>query len=99
MIKEDKLADEHLLKGENLPPAAVPAQSIERLSRAIDLLNRRQTLWFGFWHGLVVGIGSTVGVAIILSLAVWILNWLDFIPGIERIQQLLQTVPTKTNGH
>jgi hypothetical protein len=73
-----------------IPPAALPAQSVERLIRAIDLLNRRQTLWFSFWHGLVVGIGSTVGVAVILSLALALLNYLDFIPGIERIQELLQ---------
>ena len=79
------------------PPVAIPTQSVERLTQAIDLLNRRQTLWFSFWHGLMVGVGSTVGVAVILSLAIWFLNYLDFIPGIDRIQNLLQTVPTKTN--
>ncbi|MEK7461139.1 MAG: DUF5665 domain-containing protein [Patescibacteria group bacterium] len=75
---------------EHHPPAAIPAQSLERLTRAIDLLNRRQTLWFGFWHGLVVGIGSTVGVTIILSVVAWVLARLDFIPGIDQIQRLLQ---------
>ena len=83
---------------DSVTSAVIQSPSIERLTTAIDLLNRRQTLWFSFWHGLVVGIGSTAGVAIILSFAAWLLNRLNFIPGVDEIRHILQSLPGQSGN-
>jgi len=83
----------------HVPAASVPAQSIERLTQAIERLNRRSSLWYGFWHGLLSGIGSTVGVVIILYGAAWLLAQLDFIPGLDRFSGMIQNILSQRAGN
>lgn len=83
----------------HVPPAAIPAQSIERLTRAIERLNRRNTLWFSFWHGLLIGVGSTVGVVVILYGFAWLFSELDFIPGLDRASEVLKNILNQRAGN
>lgn len=77
---------------DDLPPASIPAQTVERLRASIDKLYGRYSMWTAFRNGLLAGLGATVGVAIILSLLIWTLNLLDFIPGIDKILRGLETI-------
>lgn len=44
-------------------------------------INRKQiSLWRVFLRGIIGGLGSTVGLVIILTFAVWILNYLKLVP-------------------
>lgn len=81
-----------------VPPVAFPTQSIDRLTKAIELLNRRLTLWYGFWHGLLAGIGSTVGVAAVLYLIYWVLAALDFLPAAESVRQTIKGLINNRTG-
>ena len=76
----------------DLPPASIPAQSIERLRESMERLYARYSMWTAFRNGLLAGLGATVGVAIILSLLISTLNLLDFIPGIDKVLRGLETI-------
>lgn len=56
------------------------SESIKQLNRTTKQLVRQQTLWYGFVHGIIVGIGSTVGVALVLAFILLILRRLEFVP-------------------
>ncbi|MBI2263393.1 hypothetical protein HY373_00780 [Candidatus Berkelbacteria bacterium] len=65
-------------------------ENIEKLTLATEKLVRRTSLWYGFWHGILVGIGSTLGVVIILTVAIYFLNKLVFVPVLgPKLQQIL----------
>lgn len=54
--------------------------NIEKLTETTEKLVRRSSLWYGFWHGILVGIGSTLGVVIILTVVIYFLNKLILVP-------------------
>ncbi|MFY9484349.1 MAG: DUF5665 domain-containing protein [Patescibacteria group bacterium] len=49
-------------------------EQIEKLTKAVEQSNRRTTLWYSFWHGIFVGLGSTVGVLIIVTLMLYVVR-------------------------
>ena len=49
-----------------------------RLIRVYDSTTR--LLWFQFLRGLVFGLGSVVGATILVSVLVYVLSFVDFIP-------------------
>ena len=75
---------------DHLAPAAIPAQSLERLTKAIDKLNQRYSFWYALLHGISIGIGSTIGVALVLWVIIKLLTYLDFIPGVEAIREAVR---------
>ncbi|MBI4175047.1 hypothetical protein HY523_00335 [Candidatus Berkelbacteria bacterium] len=75
-----------------MPAAAIPAQSLERLTQAIEKLNQRYSFWYALLHGMSIGIGSTIGVALVLWIIFKVLSYLDFIPGIDGLQQGIENL-------
>lgn len=64
----------------------------KRLRKAIDLSNRRSTLVAMLIRGFIGGLGSTLGVAVVLTLVYWSLNYLNFIPGASEVREFLSTL-------
>ncbi|MBI3261422.1 hypothetical protein HYZ64_03585 [Candidatus Berkelbacteria bacterium] len=69
-------------------------QQIEELTKAVKQSNRQSTLWYSFWHGIVVGIGSTVGVAVILAAGAFLVRNLLNLGILSPIQKLLPSFET-----
>lgn len=67
-------------------------EQIEKLTEAVERSNRRATLWYSFWHGIFVGLGSTVGVLIIVSLMVYVVQNLLELPGLNTFNQFGSTL-------
>lgn len=65
-------------------------QSIQNLTRVSKRLCTRHSLWYGFIHGVFVAIGSSLGIAIALTLFVYALAHLQNYPFItEAIKNAL----------
>ena len=75
---------------DHLPAASIPAQSLERLTQAIEKLNQRYSFWYALLHGVSIGIGSTIGVALVLWIIFKVLSYLDFIPGVEALREAVR---------
>lgn len=47
---------------------------IKNLRQAVEVSNRRSTWWYGFVHGIFVGLGTSLGVVVILGFFGFILR-------------------------
>lgn len=56
--------------------------SIDRLTKIQAALLKNQNYWRSLLHGIVVGVGGTVGAAVAVALMLAILNRIAGIPGI-----------------
>ncbi len=71
---------------------------VKTLQRTNYLLGKRQA----FLRGVLGGLGATIGVTLILGLAIWILNELQYIPVVGDIAKpaseiIKQSVPNPIN--
>lgn len=76
----------------NNPKTELHPEAIESLTHAVQRWNYLNTAWPSFWRGVMVGLGATLGVAAILWLAGWVLGRLYFIPGIDRVTNVIENV-------
>lgn len=67
-------------------------EQIEKLTQAVEQSNRRNGLWYSFWHGIFVGLGSTVGVLIIVSLMLYVVKNLLQLPPLKNFNQFGSTL-------
>ena len=69
-------------------------QVMKELKDVVDTNNRTQTVWYGFWRGIVAAMGGVIGATVGISLILWLLERLAFLPivgdFIARIVSLLQ---------
>lgn len=49
-------------------------EEIRRLNEQMTRMNRRLSLWYGFIHGIFVGLGTTIGVVVILGFFTYVLR-------------------------
>jgi hypothetical protein len=70
-------------------------QSIDQLRRVEEQHLVTRQWWYGLIHGLMVGIGGTVGVAIVLTVVIAILNRFAAIPGAAETRDLIQRSVTR----
>ena len=56
--------------------------------------SRRQVYWLNFWRGFFFGIGSIVGVTLLVTLSVWLLGrFADVFPALaDFLNQLIDTM-------
>lgn len=61
------------------------SEEMDQLTKAIEKLNSRMSLGYGFLHGIFVGLGTTVGVAIVLGLVGFVLQQIiaPHVPGFQ----------------
>lgn len=52
----------------------------EKLTETLKISNRQNNLWHTFGKGIVFGLGSTLGVAIIIVVLVYVLKQAQFVP-------------------
>lgn len=76
--------DEHELK-----------DSIDQLRQIEERHLRTHTWWYAFGHGIMVGIGGTVGVAIVFSIVLAVLNRFSDVPGADTARDLIQRSVTR----
>lgn len=70
-------------------------EEIKKLNESIDRLNRRLSLGYGFLHGIFAGLGTTIGVAIVLGVTAFVLRQViaPYLPGLQdNLQGVLQTL-------
>lgn len=77
---------------ESQAPEPITETEAKRLRKAVDVLNRRSTFLSTVLRGFFAGIGSTLGVAVVLTLVYWLLNYLNFIPGATDVRDFLSTL-------
>lgn len=68
---------------------------IKKLNDQLTRLNRRLSLGYGFLHGIFVGLGTTIGVAIILAVTGFILQKLlaPYFPFIQgNLERIFETI-------
>ena len=65
-------------------------QSIDELVRVERKILRTQQWWYSIIHGIMVGIGGTVGIAIVLTLILGLLNKLERVPGAATARDLIE---------
>lgn len=53
---------------------------IEKLTKQMKIANRQNLWWYGFWRGVMSGLGATLGVAVILVLLVYIAKKVHYVP-------------------
>jgi hypothetical protein len=53
-------------------------------------VSRGRMMRMSFLKGVAAGVGSVVGATLVISLAVWILSQLNFLPGVEDIQEIIE---------
>lgn len=56
------------------------SEELTKLTKAVEESNRRQSLWRSFAHGILVGLGSTIGAIVAISLIVYVLRTLIVVP-------------------
>lgn len=62
---------------------------LEKLTKAVEQSNRQRTLWYSALHGIVVGVGSTVGAAVILLVVALLFRNLIGLPYLGSLGRLL----------
>lgn len=62
---------------------------LAELTKAVQESNRANTPWRSFVHGVLVGLGSTIGAAIAIAVAIFLLRNLIEIPYLGPIGRLL----------
>lgn len=66
---------------------------LEEINQNLIFLQRQGRVRNAFWRGVLSGMGSVVGVAIVLVLIGWVLNAVGVIPAFrEQAQALRQTL-------
>ena len=76
--------DEHELKA-----------SIDHLRQIEEKHLVTRQWWYGLIHGLMAGIGGTVGVALVLTIVIAILNRFAAVPGAAETRDLIQRSVTR----
>lgn len=59
------------------------------LNRNLRVLSRRLSYWRSFWHGVLVALGSTIGIAVAITLLTYTLRLLQVIPGVSSVLETL----------
>lgn len=65
-------------------------QAMQELATVNRRLLRTQTWWYLLLHGILVGIGGTIGVAVVVSGLLSLINRLSGIPGADTARYLLE---------
>jgi len=65
------------------------SQELTKLTKAVEESNRKHSLWRSFAHGLLVGLGSTIGAIVAISLIVYVLRTLIVVPYFGPLNLLL----------
>lgn len=56
-------------------------RKIDQLEKTIDRNYRRQTsIFYNLWQGMLIGIGSTVGLVVVIYILIIVLRPLEFLP-------------------
>ncbi len=59
-------------------------EQLEKINKNVEVVaGRIGGSWKAFWHGLLRGFGSILGVAIAIALIGWVLNTLGYIPALQ----------------
>lgn len=69
--------------------------SIDRLTAVETKILRTNQWWYSLLHGLMVGIGGTVGVALVATVLLAVLNRLTNVPGADTARDLIQRSVTR----
>lgn len=67
-------------------------ESIKKLIKSLDRINRNLGFWRSFLRGIMVALGSTIGFALAIALISYVLHFLSFIPGIQNLIDALQNI-------
>lgn len=68
---------------------------LQQLKRNNELLYKSSSLRWTFLRGLIIGFASVIGGSLLIALALWFLNELQYIPVIGEIADLILEL-TKT---
>lgn len=56
------------------------SDELTKLTKAVEESNRQKSLWRSFMHGILVGLGSTIGAIVAISIMVYLLRSLIVLP-------------------
>lgn len=72
------------------PPDEELLHQLTRLNTNIAQSNRQASFVYSFWRAAIAALGATIGVTILLTIGLWVLNRLSFVPGVGAISHAVQ---------
>lgn len=65
------------------------SDELTKLTKAVEESNRRTSLWRSFMHGILVGLGSTIGAILAITILAYLLRNLILVPYFGPLERLL----------
>lgn len=70
---------------------------LDDIERSIDLVEKKYTFKNMFWRGIIKGMGSLVGVVVLIIFGGWFLRFIGVVPGLEEISTAILEAANKAS--